>query len=136
MPAGEPVMGGVVRVLDTVPGGNFRWSGNAPDPATSGVAPCRLFNIGNAESVELLRYIAVLEQCFGRKAQTEMLPLQAGDVPAAEADVPGEPRNGLCADGLCGHGHRQPRDRVPRVLRRVIERRNGAGAAGLPPELM
>jgi UDP-glucuronate 4-epimerase len=39
--------------------------------------------------VELLRYIAVLEQCLGRKAQMEMLPLQAGDVPDTEADVSG-----------------------------------------------
>jgi UDP-glucuronate 4-epimerase len=37
--------------------------------------------------VELLRYIEVLEQCLGRKAQMELLPLQAGDVPDTEADV-------------------------------------------------
>ena len=36
---------------------------------------------------ELLRYIEVLEECLGRKAQMEMLPLQAGDVPDTEADV-------------------------------------------------
>ncbi|HJW07457.1 MAG TPA: capsular biosynthesis protein CpsI, partial [Rhodanobacter sp.] len=51
------------------------------------VAPYRLYNIGNAETVELMRYIAVLEQCLGRKAQMEMLPMQAGDVPDTEADV-------------------------------------------------
>ena len=37
--------------------------------------------------MELLRYIEVLEGCLGRKAQMELLPLQAGDVPDTEADV-------------------------------------------------
>jgi UDP-glucuronate 4-epimerase len=58
-----------------------------PDPASSGVAPYRIYNIGNERPVELLRYIEVLEQCLGRKAVMEMLPLQAGDVPDTEADV-------------------------------------------------
>jgi len=58
-----------------------------PDPATSGVAPYRIYNIGNEQPVELLRYIEVLEQCLGKKAVMEMLPLQAGDVPDTEADV-------------------------------------------------
>ena len=49
--------------------------------------PYRIYNIGNEQPVELLRYIEVLEQCLGRKAQMEMLPLQAGDVPDTEADV-------------------------------------------------
>jgi UDP-glucuronate 4-epimerase len=51
------------------------------------VAPYRIYNIGNEHPVELLRYIEVLEQCLGRKAQMEMLPLQAGDVPDTEADM-------------------------------------------------
>ncbi len=57
------------------------------DPATSGVAPYRLYNIGNEQPVELLRYIEVLEHCLGRKAIMELLPLQPGDVPDTEADV-------------------------------------------------
>jgi UDP-glucuronate 4-epimerase len=85
----DDIVEGVIRALDTIPGKDPRWDGNAPDPACSGVAPYRLYNIGNAESVELLRYIEVLEQCLGRKAQMEMLPLQAGDVPDTEADVSG-----------------------------------------------
>ncbi|TWI11659.1 NAD-dependent epimerase [Aerolutibacter ruishenii] len=81
------IVEGVVRSLDVVPGKDVEWRGDAPDPATSGVAPYRLYNIGNERPVELLRYIEVLEQCLGRKAQMEMLPLQAGDVPDTEADV-------------------------------------------------
>ena len=83
----DDIADGVIRALDTLPHRDAGWNGNAPDPASSGVAPYRLYNIGNAEPVELLRYIAVLEQCLGRKAQMEMLPLQAGDVPDTEADV-------------------------------------------------
>ncbi len=83
----DDIVEGVIRALDTLPARNSDWNGNLPDPASSGVAPYRLYNIGNAEPVELLRYIAVLEQRLGRKAQMEMLPLQAGDVPDTEADV-------------------------------------------------
>ncbi len=83
----DDIVEGVIRSLDAVPGRNPGWDGMAPDPATSGVAPYRLFNIGNEQPVELLRYIEVLEQCLGRKANMQMLPLQAGDVPDTEADV-------------------------------------------------
>jgi UDP-glucuronate 4-epimerase len=82
----DDIVEGIVRVLDQPPAGNPAWDGMAPDPASS-LAPYRLFNIGNEQPVELLRYIEVLEACLGRKAQLEMLPLQAGDVPDTEADV-------------------------------------------------
>ena len=83
----DDIVEGVVRTLDRVPGKDPDWSGERPDPATSGVAPYRLYNIGNEQPVELLRYIEVLEACLGRKAVMEMLPLQPGDVPDTEADV-------------------------------------------------
>lgn len=83
----DDIVEGVIRTLDKVPGKNADWNGDAPDPSSSGVAPYRLYNIGNEQPVELLHYIEVLEQCLGCKAQAEMLPLQAGDVPDTEADV-------------------------------------------------
>ena len=82
----DDIVEGVIRTLDQVPAANPVWNGDAPDPASSNV-PYRIFNIGNEQPVQLLRYIEVLEQCLGRKAQMEMLPLQAGDVPDTEADV-------------------------------------------------
>lgn len=82
----DDIVEGVIRTLDQVPTANPAWNGDAPDPASSNV-PYRLYNIGNERPVELLRYIEVLEQCLGRKAQMELLPLQAGDVPDSEADV-------------------------------------------------
>ena len=83
----DDIVEGVLRTLDRVPASDPGWNSAAPDPAASGVAPYRLYNIGNEQPVELLRYIEVLEQCLGRKAVMELLPLQAGDVPDTEADV-------------------------------------------------
>jgi len=82
----DDIVEGVIRTLDRVSKPNAQWDSLAPDPATS-LAPYRLYNIGNREPVDLLRYIQVLEDCLGRKATMEMLPLQAGDVPDTEANV-------------------------------------------------
>lgn len=82
----DDIVEGVIRTLDVVPAANPNWQGDAPDPASSNV-PYRIYNIGNEQPVELLRYIEVLEECLGSKANMEMLPLQAGDVPDTEADV-------------------------------------------------
>ena len=71
---------------DRVATANSAWTGDQPDPATSS-APFRIYNIGNNAPVELSRYIEVLEDCLGRKAVKNLLPLQAGDVPDTFADV-------------------------------------------------
>ena len=62
------------------------WTGENPDPGTS-KAPWRVYNIGNQNPVELLKYIETLEKCLGKKAVKELLPLQPGDVPDTYADV-------------------------------------------------
>jgi UDP-glucuronate 4-epimerase len=85
----DDIVEGVIRVLDSPPAANPGWDGAHPDPATSGSAPYRIYNIGAEQKVELLRYIEVLESCLGKKARMEMLPLQPGDVPDTEADVSG-----------------------------------------------
>ncbi len=77
---------GVVRAMDHSATPNGAWNSDAPDPATS-TAPYRIYNIGNQQPVQLMRYIEVLEQCLGRKAQKNLLPLQLGDVPDTWADV-------------------------------------------------
>jgi UDP-glucuronate 4-epimerase len=76
----------VVRACDRPATPNNDWSGNNPDPATSS-APFRIYNIGNNAPVDLARYIEVLEDCLGKKAIKNMLPLQPGDVPDTFADV-------------------------------------------------
>jgi UDP-glucuronate 4-epimerase len=82
----DDIVEGVVRVIDKPAAPDPAWSGAAPDPATS-KAPYRLFNIGNNNPVELMRYIHALENCLGKKARMNMLPMQPGDVPATDADV-------------------------------------------------
>ena len=77
---------GVVRTLDKVAASSPDWSGKDPDPATS-LAPYRVYNIGNNTSVNLLDFIAAIENALGRKAQINMLPMQAGDMEETYADI-------------------------------------------------
>ncbi len=81
----DDIVQGVVRSMDHVAPSNPDWDSDNPDPATSS-APYRIYNIGNNQPVELMRYIEVLEECLGRKADKNLLPLQAGDVPDTYAD--------------------------------------------------
>lgn len=82
----DDVSNAVVRLMDHPPLGNASWSGDKPDPATS-AAPWKIYNIGNNNPEHLLHVVSVLEKEFGRTAKKEMLPMQAGDVPATYADV-------------------------------------------------
>lgn len=82
----DDIVEGVIRTLDHVAPSNPQWDGSQPDPATS-KAPYRIYNIGSNSPVELLRYIEVLEECLGKKAVKNLLPLQPGDVPDTYADV-------------------------------------------------
>jgi UDP-glucuronate 4-epimerase len=82
----DDIVEGVIRTMDQPAAPSADWSGERPDPATS-YAPWRIFNIGNNQPVKLMRYIEVLEECLGKKARLELLPMQAGDVPATFADV-------------------------------------------------
>jgi UDP-glucuronate 4-epimerase len=80
------IVEGVYRVIHKVPEGIPAWNTDSPDPATS-YCPYRLYNIGNNNKEKLLRYIEVLEDCLGRKAEKNFLPMQPGDVPATYANV-------------------------------------------------
>lgn len=82
----DDIVESLVRLVPRVPKGNPKWSVDAPDPASS-FAPYRLYNIGNNSPVELMHMIAVLEECLGKKAIKEFLPMQPGDVPKTYADV-------------------------------------------------
>ena len=82
----DDIVEGVMRVIDRPAAPDPLWSGAAPNPATS-KAQYRVFNIGNNSPVELMRYIQALEECLGKKAKMNMLPMQPGDVAATNADV-------------------------------------------------
>ncbi len=82
----DDIVEGVVRVIDRPASPDPKWSGDDPDPASS-LAPYRVYNIGNNRPVKLMRYIEVLEECLGTKAELDLMPMQDGDVPATTADV-------------------------------------------------
>ena len=81
----DDIVQGVVRSMDHVAEPDPEWDSGNPDPSTSN-APYRIYNIGNNQPVELMKYIEVLEQCLGREAEKNMLPMQPGDVPDTYAD--------------------------------------------------
>jgi UDP-glucuronate 4-epimerase len=82
----DDVVETLLRVIRRPPGPAPAWSPSAPDPATSS-APYRVYNVGNRRPVELLDLVGVLEKCLGRRAATQLLPMQPGDVPETCADV-------------------------------------------------
>jgi UDP-glucuronate 4-epimerase len=82
----DDIVEGVVRVMEHIPAPDPSWSPEKPDPATSS-APYRVYNIGNNQPVELGRFIEVLEECLGKKAQKNLLPMQPGEVFVTYADV-------------------------------------------------
>jgi UDP-glucuronate 4-epimerase len=82
----DDIVEGVVRVIGRIAQPNPDWRGDNPDTSSS-YAPYKLYNIGNNNTVELMRFVEVLEDCLGKKAKKNLLPLQAGDVPATYADV-------------------------------------------------
>jgi len=76
----------VIRLLPKIPSFDKNWDATKSDPATS-FAPYRIFNIGNSSTVELIRYIEIIEEKLKKKAIKNFLPMQQGDVPEALADV-------------------------------------------------
>ena len=82
----DDIVEGIIRVLDRPATPDPSWSGAQPDPGTSS-APARIYNIGNHQPAQLMRFIEVLEQALGKKAEKKLMPLQPGDVPATYADI-------------------------------------------------
>ncbi|WP_203300598.1 NAD-dependent epimerase [Marinobacter sediminum] len=82
----DDIVEGVIRTLDHVAEPNLEWTGENPDPGT-GKGPYRIYNIGSNNPVELSRFIEIIEERVGKKAEKNLLPLQPGDVPATYANV-------------------------------------------------
>lgn len=82
----DDIVEGIANIIPRLPEGNKNWQGACPDPATS-PGPYRVYNIGNNTSVELEYFIEVIENCLGKKAIKEYLPLQPGDVPNTFANI-------------------------------------------------
>ncbi len=82
----DDIVDGIIKLIPNIPGPNPDWNGDNPDSATS-FAPYKLYNIGNNQPVELMRFIEVLEENLGKKGIKNFMPIQPGDVPATYADV-------------------------------------------------
>lgn len=82
----DDIIEGVIRVLNNPPQPNPNWDKTHPDPGTSS-APYKVYNIGNNNPVELMKFIETLEDKLGNKAKKEFLPMQDGDVPETYADI-------------------------------------------------
>lgn len=82
----DDIVEGTIRAVEKVATPNVAWLGSAPDPGTSS-APYRIYNLGNHQPVELLFFIETLENCLGKKAKKNLLPLQPGDLPETCADL-------------------------------------------------
>ncbi len=82
----DDIVDGVMRALMRPAAPDPAWNGAVPAPSSS-PAPYRIYNIGNNNSVSLTRFIDVLEDALGKKAERVLLPMQAGDVAATYADI-------------------------------------------------
>ncbi len=106
----DDIIEGVVRVIDQPPRPNPEWDRMNPDPASSW-CPYHIYNIGNNQQEDLMRYIEVLEDCLGQKAVKEFLPMQNGDVKETFADV----------DDLVRAIDFKPRTPIEEGLRRFVD---------------
>ncbi len=110
----DDIVEGVVQVMKRIPEPDSNWDRHEPDPATS-YCPFRIYNIGNNNSEDLMRFIEVLEDCLGLKAEKNFLPMQPGDVQATYADI---------AD-LTKDIDFQPSTSIEEGLKRFVEWYNG-----------
>lgn len=82
----DDIVEGVIRTMDRTATGNRQWDSSDPDPASSR-APYRIYNIGNQQPVDLMRFIQLIEESIGKKAEKNLLPMQDGDVKDTWADT-------------------------------------------------
>ncbi len=106
----DDIVEGVVRTLDQVAAPDPAFDPRQPRPDISR-APYRLYNIGNNQPVDLMHFIACLEQALGKPAIKQMLPLQPGDVEKTFANV----------DALAAAVGFRPRTPIEEGIRRFVD---------------
>ena len=76
----DDIVEGITRLIDKVPTSQSSLTSAA-------TAPYKVYNIGNNQPITLRRFITAIESACGKKAQENLLPMQAGDVPVTYADI-------------------------------------------------
>jgi len=76
----DDIVKGIIRIMDKAPSPQY-------STITTAAAPYKIYNIGNNQPVTLRRFITAIESACGKKAQENLLPMQAGDVPITYADI-------------------------------------------------
>lgn len=82
----DDIVSGIVLCAKNPAKPNANFDPKNPDPASSS-APYQIYNIGASKPAKLLDYIGAIEKYLGKEIRKNMLPLQAGDVPATHADT-------------------------------------------------
>ena len=106
----EDLVHGIRLLIDAAPERPAAPEDIVPGDSLSPVAPWRVVNIGNSEPVQLMDFIRAIEQATGREAALNMMPMQAGDVPATWAD-------GALLQALTGYS---PRTAVPEGVAQFV----------------
>ncbi len=81
------VVESVIRLIAHPPQRDAAWQAESPDPASSGVAPYRIYNIGNSTPVALMTYLDLLQEALGCKAEMNFTEMQPGEVKDTWADT-------------------------------------------------
>ncbi len=82
----DDIVEGIIRVINNPAKKDQKWNGKTGQVSTSS-APYKVYNIGNNNPVKLMDFITAIENKLGKTIDKNMMPIQAGDVPATFADV-------------------------------------------------
>ena len=107
----DDLVDGIIGLIDAVPARPASPDAVPPGDSLSPVAPFRIVNIGNSESVALTDFIAAIEAATGKTAIQNLMPIQPGDVPATWADA-------TLLQSLTGH---RPKTQVAEGVARFVE---------------
>jgi UDP-glucuronate 4-epimerase len=83
----DDIVESITHILAKAPEIDSNWNSNLPDPATSGIAPYRVYNIGSSNPVNLMDFVEILEIKLGREAVKNYMPMQPGDVDTSWANA-------------------------------------------------
>ena len=82
----DDIVEGIVKLIDKAPAANIEWDESKDDLSTS-FAPYKIYNIGNNNPVQLMRFINALESALGKEVEKIYMDMQPGDVLRTYADV-------------------------------------------------